>query len=694
MSRWAKYCLTLLFVTGLVSGVKGQMDITAMEYYLDTDPGIGNGIVLPITIGPNIDLDFVIPTATLSEGFHRLVIRAQDANGLWGISESRSFYVTRSGLTTQANIVAMEYYFDTDPGYGNGTTLPITTGTTIDFNGLIPAPTLPGGFHVLYLRALDSDGVWSNIGFQSFFVDALAGSKLAGVEYFFNNDPGIGAADSIAFVPVKDSIDSVINIPTTTLAVGTHTLGIRAINENGTAGLTNFYNITICDGATAALLSDVVCVGTPTTFTDASTNVLTGDVYSWDFDNDALEDANTAGSQAFTYPAPGTYWAKLSIDRAGCISVDSVQVTVEALPVANAGPDQNICTTSTTLAGNPAGANETGMWSVLSGSATIASPTDSLSAVTAITTNNVQLIWRLTNTLGSCSDEDTVLISANLPITAALIRDTVDIGQALNFDVQALATVNPGDVLTTTISTQPLYGLASVRADGTIDYTPDLDANSNDSLTYRITNQCANFAEEQIVLLVANAPPVIDTVAVTIPKGSTSLSIDLTTIISDPNGNIDFSSITVVTQPFSGAVASIDASGVLTIDYTGVTFSGTDWLEVQVCDLVGVCTVERITIPNVEVGGDNPPITVFNGISPNGDGYNDFLVIENIEFYPNNTVIILNRWGDKVAEFSGYNNQDVVFNDASLPSGTYYYHIIPGVDGVNKVTGHFLLKVD
>jgi gliding motility-associated-like protein len=70
------------------------------------------------------------------------------------------------------------------------------------------------------------------------------------------------------------------------------------------------------------------------------------------------------------------------------------------------------------------------------------------------------------------------------------------------------------------------------------------------------------------------------------------------------------------------------------------------------------------------------------------------LEIENIEFYPTNLVIILNRWGEEIDRYQGYNNQDIVFKNSTLPSGTYYYHIIPGVEGVKEVTGHFLLKID
>lgn len=73
-------------------------------------------------------------------------------------------------------------------------------------------------------------------------------------------------------------------------------------------------------------------------------------------------------------------------------------------------------------------------------------------------------------------------------------------------------------------------------------------------------------------------------------------------------------------------------------------------------------------------------LTVFNGFTPDGDGLNDNWVIENIENYPNNTVTIFNRWGNKIWNTSNYNNSSNVWNGktlggATLTSGTYFYII-------------------
>jgi gliding motility-associated-like protein len=69
-----------------------------------------------------------------------------------------------------------------------------------------------------------------------------------------------------------------------------------------------------------------------------------------------------------------------------------------------------------------------------------------------------------------------------------------------------------------------------------------------------------------------------------------------------------------------------------------------------------------------------------NAISPNGDGSNDGWWIDAIDLFPDNKVMIFNRWGDKVWEAEKYDNKNVIWNglnknDKPLPDGTYYYII-------------------
>lgn len=169
-----------------------------------------------------------------------------------------------------------------------------------------------------------------------------------------------------------------------------------------------------------------------------------------------------------------------------------------------------------------------------------------------------------------------------------------------------------------------------------------------------------------------------------------SVSIDLSSLISDADNNLVLSSLTITQQPASGATVSINGTSLL-IDYAELSFTGTETLTVQVCDVFGECTSQQFSITVI---GE---IEIFNAVSPNGDGKNDFFKIEFIEFLePENTVIIYNRWGDVVFEVSNYNNDDRVFRGVSnkgndLPSGTYFYKI-EFQSGMEAKTGFLSLK--
>jgi gliding motility-associated-like protein len=170
-----------------------------------------------------------------------------------------------------------------------------------------------------------------------------------------------------------------------------------------------------------------------------------------------------------------------------------------------------------------------------------------------------------------------------------------------------------------------------------------------------------------------NQPPSIETLSLQTQIGGT-VTLDLIPLITTETDNLDPNSIQVVGSPSSGASASV-ADGVLTIDYSGVAFSGTEQITIQVCNVHGNCTTQQF---DIEVAGD---IVVYNGVSP--DGANPTLVFRYIELLPEtkaNQVTIYDRWQNEVWRGTNYNNSTVVFNGASdkgkdLPTGTYFYKI-------------------
>lgn len=87
------------------------------------------------------------------------------------------------------------------------------------------------------------------------------------------------------------------------------------------------------------------------------------------------------------------------------------------------------------------------------------------------------------------------------------------------------------------------------------------------------------------------------------------------------------------------------------------------------------------------------------GISPNGDGINDVLTINNIEKYPDNKITLINQSGTKVYEITGYDNKNKAFTGYSNISGklqkegTYFYVLQYHDNGLLKSeTGYFIIK--
>ncbi len=99
----------------------------------------------------------------------------------------------------------------------------------------------------------------------------------------------------------------------------------------------------------------------------------------------------------------------------------------------------------------------------------------------------------------------------------------------------------------------------------------------------------------------------------------------------------------------------------------------------------GVFTLARVRSEDILPCGGRG-VVIYNAISANDDGRNDYFIIDGIEECPQNTVEIYNRWGVKVFETTSYNTNGNVFNGYSdgrvtvsknekLPVGTYFYHI-------------------
>lgn len=92
-------------------------------------------------------------------------------------------------------------------------------------------------------------------------------------------------------------------------------------------------------------------------------------------------------------------------------------------------------------------------------------------------------------------------------------------------------------------------------------------------------------------------------------------------------------------------------------------------------------TFGTIPLPTDTFAVNNPTLGNYF-LSPNGDGVNDFLIIDGMSDSPNNSLRLFNRFGQKVYEkinytdeFGGESNTGnfILSQDIGLPEGVYYY---------------------
>ena len=158
------------------------------------------------------------------------------------------------------------------------------------------------------------------------------------------------------------------------------------------------------------------------------------------------------------------------------------------------------------------------------------------------------------------------------------------------------------------------------------------------------------------------------------------------------------STIVVLSGPYNGS-ASMDLSGKMT--YTpDPNFSGVDSVLYSICDEFcnTICDEAYVYITVIK----KKPFRIPNGFSPNEDGFNDTFVIEGLEQYPNNEIIIFNRWGDRVYSSSPYlndwngtaTNNELKITGEQVTEGTYYYILDLHVEGMDLFNGFIELRIN
>jgi hypothetical protein len=251
-------CLILLWFAGRAQDPPypappaAPQNIVRAEYFIDTDPGFGNGINIPLTPGVDLSsINLTVNTTGLANGTHRLFIRSLNAEGRWSVAGVREFLVNFDPAynTTPApqNILRAEYFIDSDPGFGNGVNISLTPGVNISGLDLVVNTTgLAIGSHRLFVRSLGTEGHWSLVGIREFLVDSDPAyntvpppQNLTAMEYFIDTDPGFGNGTPLPFTPAVTVAGLSASINATGLSLGAHRLFIRSRNNEGRWSITS-----------------------------------------------------------------------------------------------------------------------------------------------------------------------------------------------------------------------------------------------------------------------------------------------------------------------------------------------------------------------------------------------------------------------------------------------------------------------
>jgi len=150
--------------------------VAAAEYFVDTDPGEGNGTSLSAEDGnfngSTEDISLSLNTSSLGIGTHYIYIRYKDNGGNWTKPRGLMFNIVNPEIAQTAYIKSAEAFINTDPGFGKGTVLSAKDGT---YNSAEESVTgslaitndLSHGDHTIFVRSKTSHGNWGEFESKS-----------------------------------------------------------------------------------------------------------------------------------------------------------------------------------------------------------------------------------------------------------------------------------------------------------------------------------------------------------------------------------------------------------------------------------------------------------------------------------------------------------------------------------------------
>jgi hypothetical protein len=236
-------------------------------------------------------------------------------------------------------------------------------------------------------------------------IGAFQGSATTG-PFAYNDDNGpecTGTAASIVMVPAFTDYANIDVRQYNCLAAGSASVTVN-VRQNNNLVVTSS-SADMCQGQTRTLTATPVRVVT-------SPQPGSGDVGTF-------SGTGVAGT-TFTAPTPAGAAAGYNVTYTFGYCASSQSITVYRNPtVANAGPAQTVCAATTTLAANSPAVG-TGVWTVVSGTATVTTTNSPTSTVTGLVAGaSATLRWTISNGACTASTSDVIITRSATPTTAA-----------------------------------------------------------------------------------------------------------------------------------------------------------------------------------------------------------------------------------------------------------------------------------
>ncbi len=230
------------------------------EYFFDTDPGIGKGIVFDINDEDFLDNEFTFSTEGLEPGIHLLGFRLRNDDH-WGFVETLEIHVEdQNPSLDELGIIAGEYYFDTDPGIGKGIPFEVSRVKFLDdeFNFDIPED-LGVGEHTLGVRLKGDEGLYGFSRVLNFEVvpeNGIEGVFLKSVEYVIFDEMQVEVKrETILLNETQNVLDEEFLINTDGLAPGEYELAVSSKSGENVSGPVRTLTFMVVDGTAPVSLS-------------------------------------------------------------------------------------------------------------------------------------------------------------------------------------------------------------------------------------------------------------------------------------------------------------------------------------------------------------------------------------------------------------------------------------------------------